>query len=74
MSIGEQDRDLRERARAVIPGGLWGHMNVNGFSRDHPQFFQRGKGGELWDVDGRRYVDFMCSWGPQHPGSSPSGG
>jgi len=39
-------------------------MNVAGFSADHPQFFHRGVGAELWDVDGKRYVDFMCGWGP----------
>ena len=64
MEIGERDRDLRERAKSVIPGGLWGHMNVNGFIAGYPQFFERGEGAELWDVDGRRFVDFMCSWGP----------
>jgi glutamate-1-semialdehyde 2,1-aminomutase len=39
-------------------------MNVNGFSPDYPQFFERAEGCTLWDVDGNRYVDFMCSWGP----------
>jgi glutamate-1-semialdehyde 2,1-aminomutase len=62
--MGERDRQLRERAARVIPGGLWGHMNVDGFSRDYPQFFERGEGCTLWDVDGNRYIDFMCSWGP----------
>lgn len=64
MAIGVEDRALRERARKVVPGGVWGHMNVAGFSVDHPQFFHRGVGAELWDVDGKRYVDFMCGWGP----------
>jgi glutamate-1-semialdehyde 2,1-aminomutase len=62
--MGERDRQLRERAAKVIPGGLWGHMNVDGFSRDYPQFFERAEGCTLWDVDGARYIDFMCSWGP----------
>jgi glutamate-1-semialdehyde 2,1-aminomutase len=71
--MGERDRQLRERAAKVIPGGLWGHMNVDGFSRDYPQFFERAEGCTLWDVDGNRYIDFMCSWGPvvlghKHPG------
>jgi glutamate-1-semialdehyde 2,1-aminomutase len=62
--MGERDRRLRERAARVIPGGLWGHMNVDGFSPDYPQFFERAEGCTLWDVDGARYIDFMCSWGP----------
>jgi glutamate-1-semialdehyde 2,1-aminomutase len=62
--MGERDKRLRERAAKVIPGGLWGHMNVDGFSPDYPQFFERAEGCTLWDVDGNRYIDFMCSWGP----------
>ncbi|HZZ88193.1 MAG TPA: aminotransferase class III-fold pyridoxal phosphate-dependent enzyme, partial [Caulobacteraceae bacterium] len=64
MPIGEHDKSLRERAAQVIPGGLWGHMNVAGFLADYPQFFERADGCTLWDVDGNRYIDFMCSWGP----------
>ena len=26
--------------------------------------YERGLGANVWDVDGNRYVDFMCSWGP----------
>lgn len=64
MTIGKRDQALRDRAAKVIPGGLWGHMNVNGFSSEYPQFMDRADGCTLWDVDGARYVDFMCSWGP----------
>jgi glutamate-1-semialdehyde 2,1-aminomutase len=64
MTIGPRDQALRERAAKVIPGGLWGHMNVNGFSPEYPQFFERAEGCTLWDVDGASYIDFMCSWGP----------
>jgi len=32
--------------------------------RDHPLFLARGAGGEVWDVDGNRYVDWVQSWGP----------
>ena len=32
--------------------------------RDHPIFVERGEGFELIDVDGNRYVDWVCSWGP----------
>jgi glutamate-1-semialdehyde 2,1-aminomutase len=31
---------------------------------DYPQFFDRAQGAYLWDVDGNRYVDFMCGYGP----------
>lgn len=61
---GPIDQALRARARKVIPGGLWGHMKADNLPPGYPQFFARGQGARLWDVDGREYVDFMCAWGP----------
>jgi glutamate-1-semialdehyde 2,1-aminomutase len=67
------DARLRQRARAVIPGGMYGHMSANALPPEYPQFYQRSEGSHVWDVDGNEYVDFMCSFGPmilgyQHPG------
>ncbi|WP_249680951.1 aminotransferase class III-fold pyridoxal phosphate-dependent enzyme [Roseococcus pinisoli] len=59
-----QDSALRARAARVIPGGMWGHLDAKKLPEGYPQFFARGEGGHVWDVDGRRYVDLMCSWGP----------
>jgi glutamate-1-semialdehyde 2,1-aminomutase len=58
------DARLRQRARAVIPGGMYGHMSVNALPPEYPQFYQRSEGSHVWDVDGNEYVDFMCSFGP----------
>ena len=70
MSDGTADRQLRERARAVIPGGMYGHQAAPGAA--YPQFMRGGRGARVWDVDGNEYVDLMCSYGPvvlghQHP-------
>jgi glutamate-1-semialdehyde 2,1-aminomutase len=67
------DGRLRQRARAVIPGGMYGHMSANALPPAYPQFYQRSEGSHVWDVDGNEYVDFMCSFGPiilghKHPG------
>lgn len=59
-----QDTALRERARRVVPGGMWGHLNAAALPPGYPQFFARAEGCRLWDVDGREFVDLMCSWGP----------
>jgi len=59
-----RDRQLRERAAAVIPGGMYGHQAVGLLPDDYPQFFERGEGAHIWDADGRRYLDFMCAYGP----------
>jgi glutamate-1-semialdehyde 2,1-aminomutase len=58
------DAALRARARAVIPGGLWGHLSAAKLPEGYPQYFRRADGCRLWDVDGNEYVDLMCSWGP----------
>ena len=58
------DKNLRERAEAVIPGGMYGHQSVRLLPDDYPQFFDRASGAYLWDVDGNRYIDFMCGYGP----------
>jgi glutamate-1-semialdehyde 2,1-aminomutase len=59
-----KDSALRERAMAVIPNGMYGHQSVMLLPDDYPQFFDRAQGAYLWDVDGNRYVDFMCGYGP----------
>lgn len=66
------DSNLRRRAAAVIPGGMYGHMTVGRLPSAYPQFWERSAGTRAWDVDGNEYVDFMCSFGPmilgyQHP-------
>lgn len=59
-----RDRELRERAETVIPGGMYGHQAVGLLPDDYPQFFEKGEGAHIWDADGRRYLDFMCAYGP----------
>ena len=58
------DTSLRERARRVIPGGQWGHLDARKLPDGYPQYFARAEGCRLEDVDGRSFVDLMCSWGP----------
>jgi glutamate-1-semialdehyde 2,1-aminomutase len=58
------DRALRERAEAVIPGGMYGHQSVRLLPDDYPQYFARAKGARIWDADGAEYLDFMCAYGP----------
>ncbi len=62
--LNSTDASLRTRALRVIPGGLWGHLDVRRLPEGYPQFFARADGCRLWDVDGREFIDFMCSWGP----------
>jgi glutamate-1-semialdehyde 2,1-aminomutase len=61
---GRVDAGLRQRASQVVPGGMYGHLSVARLPADYPQFWARGEGASIWDVDGNEYVDLMCSWGP----------
>jgi glutamate-1-semialdehyde 2,1-aminomutase len=58
------DEQLRRRARAVIPGGMYGHQSAGALPPAFPQFMREGLGARVWDVDGNEYVDLMCSYGP----------
>jgi glutamate-1-semialdehyde 2,1-aminomutase len=71
--VPSRDAALRARARLVIPGGMYGHQSAATWPAPFPQFLERGRGCRVWDVDGREYVDFVCSFGPivlghAHPG------
>jgi glutamate-1-semialdehyde 2,1-aminomutase len=64
---------LYERARRVIPGGVNSPVRAFRAVGGTPRFFQRAAGAHLWDAEGRRYIDYVGSWGPMllghtHPG------
>jgi len=47
-----------------MPGGVNSPVRAMGSIGRNPIFIERGEGCELIDVDGNRYVDWVCSWGP----------
>jgi glutamate-1-semialdehyde 2,1-aminomutase len=55
---------LFDRARAVTPGGVNSPVRAFRAVGGTPRFMTRGQGPYLFDADGRRYVDLVCSWGP----------
>jgi glutamate-1-semialdehyde 2,1-aminomutase len=56
--------ELYQRALGLLPGGVNSPVRaMQAIGRD-PIFVARGEGPELVDVDGRRYVDWVMSWGP----------
>jgi glutamate-1-semialdehyde 2,1-aminomutase len=56
--------ELYRRALELIPGGVNSPVRaMRAIGRD-PLFIARGEGAELIDVDGNRFVDYVCSWGP----------
>ena len=56
---------LYARAAGLMPGGVNSPVRaMRSIGREYPIFIERGEGFELIDVDGNRYVDWVCSWGP----------
>jgi glutamate-1-semialdehyde 2,1-aminomutase len=55
---------LFDRARALTPGGVNSPVRAFRGVGGAPRFMVRGEGPWLYDADGRRYVDLVCSWGP----------
>jgi len=55
---------LFDRARAIVPGGVNSPVRAFRAVGGTPRFMVRGEGCWLYDADGRRYVDLLCSWGP----------
>ena len=56
--------ELFARATAIIPGGVNSPVRAFGSVGGTPVFMASGSGAYLTDVDGHRYVDLVCSWGP----------
>ena len=52
------------RARSVIAGGVNSPVRAFKGVGGEPIFMQRGEGAYLFDVDGRRYIDYVGAWGP----------
>jgi len=59
-----RSRELYDRARHVLVGGVNSPVRaMRGIGRE-PLFIDRAEGAYVWDADGNRYVDFLATWGP----------
>ncbi|WP_433436751.1 glutamate-1-semialdehyde 2,1-aminomutase [Nonomuraea sp. CA-141351] len=64
MSRTQNSEDLFARARQIVPGGVNSPVRAFGAVGGTPRFMVSGQGPYITDVDGNRYVDLVCSWGP----------
>lgn len=67
------NKKLFERAKRVIPGGVNSPVRAFKAVGGAPIFIKRAKGPYLYGEDGKRYVDFIGSWGPMLLGHAPEG-
>lgn len=59
-----EGQQLFQRARTLIPGGVNSPVRACKAVGMEPLFLKRGEGPFVWDSEGRRYIDYVCSWGP----------
>lgn len=59
-----RSEELFEQASRRMPGGVNSPVRAFGAVGGHPFFVKKAKGPWLYDEDGRRYLDYVCSWGP----------
>ncbi len=70
MDIYKHDKSRAwfDRATKVIPSGVYGHLGPaegNFIPVDKwPLIGDRAQGPYFWDVDGNRFIDYMCAYGP----------
>ena len=62
--MASRNEELFERSQAFIPGGVNSPVRAFRSVGGTPRFFERGSGAYLWDADGKRYIDYVGSWGP----------
>ena len=55
---------LFERARQVIPGGVNSPVRAFRAVGGTPRFVKRAEGAYFWDANGKKYIDYIGSWGP----------
>ncbi len=59
-----RNEELFTRAQKTIPGGVNSPVRAFRSVGGTPRFFTRGEGASVWDADGKRYLDYVGSWGP----------
>ena len=64
----DKSHEYFNRAIKVIPSGIYGHLGpAEGLwvpVSKWPFYSEKAKGTYFWDVDGNKYIDFMCAYGP----------
>jgi len=64
MTDGDRNETLFARAQRSIPAGVNSPVRAFRSVGGTPRFLVRGEGPYVFDADGRRYIDYVGSWGP----------
>ena len=66
--MSQRNQELFERAQLRIPAGVNSPVRAFRAVGGTPPFMARASGAYVWDADGRRYIDYLGSWGPMVAG------
>ena len=72
MSDNTKSKQAFSDAKKLFPGGVNSPVRSWRSVGGEPFIVDRGAGAYLFDLDGNRYVDYLCSWGPLVLGHAPS--
>ena len=64
ISSSPRSQQLFETAKQHIPGGVNSPVRAFRAVGGTPLFFERASGAYMFDADGKRYIDYVLSWGP----------
>ncbi|MEW6716905.1 MAG: guanitoxin biosynthesis PLP-dependent transaminase GntE [Chloroflexota bacterium] len=59
---GKKTKQLYQRALNVIPNGV--NSNFRYWGEEDTLVIERGEGAYIWDMDGKRYIDYRLAFGP----------
>jgi glutamate-1-semialdehyde 2,1-aminomutase len=60
----KRSKELFSKSQKIIPGGVNSPVRAGRAVGVDPPFISRADGCYLWDVEGKRYIDYVSSWGP----------
>ena len=69
--MGNKSEELFEQALKHIPGGVNSPVRAFRGVGGQPFFAERAQGAHVWDVDGKKYIDYVGTWGPAILGHAP---
>ena len=68
MNMTSNNQQLFDASKQLIPGGVNSPVRAFRSVGGTPLFFNKGQGAYVWDADGKRYTDYVGSWGPMIAG------
>lgn len=70
MDTGMRNADAFARAQQSLVGGVNSAVRAFRAVGGTPRFIARAQGAYMWDVEGKRYIDYLGSWGPMIAGQA----